>query len=75
MAKVVGVGGVFLKASDPKGLAAWYVSNLGLPRSDDGSIIFDGPESAGMTVFAHFPADTTYFGGGTTALHDQFQSR
>ena len=25
-------------------------------------MVFEGPESAGTTVFAHFPSDTTYFG-------------
>ena len=64
MAKVVGFGGVFLKARDPKSLAAWYAAHLGVPALDDGSLAFDGPESAGMTVFAHFPQDTTYFGDG-----------
>jgi predicted enzyme related to lactoylglutathione lyase len=64
MAKVVGVGGVFLRARDPKGLSEWYAKHLGLPRGDDGSIVFDGPEAAGMTVFAHFPETTKYFGEG-----------
>jgi predicted enzyme related to lactoylglutathione lyase len=62
--KAVGVGGVFLKAQDPKKLAAWYAEHLGVSCGDDGSIVFDGPESAGMTVFAHFPADTKYLGEG-----------
>ena len=65
MAKVVGIGGIFLKARDPKALAAWYGSHLGVPAMDDGSLAFDGPESAGMTVFAHFPIDTRYFGDGS----------
>jgi predicted enzyme related to lactoylglutathione lyase len=64
MAKVVGVGGVFLKARDPKQLAKWYSLHLGVPQSDDGSIIFDGPEAAGMTVFTQFPDTTKYFGDG-----------
>jgi predicted enzyme related to lactoylglutathione lyase len=64
MAKAVGFGGVFLKARDPKTLSRWYAENLGVPTQDGGSIGFDGPESAGMTVFAHFPADTKYFGDG-----------
>jgi catechol 2,3-dioxygenase-like lactoylglutathione lyase family enzyme len=65
MAKAVGVGGVFLKAKDPQGFAAWYVAHLGIPSQDGGSLAFDGPESAGMTVFAHFPDDTKYFGDGS----------
>jgi predicted enzyme related to lactoylglutathione lyase len=64
MAKAVGIGGVFLKARNPKELAAWYATHLGVTPSDDGSLVFNGSESTGMTVFAHFPADTTYFGAG-----------
>jgi predicted enzyme related to lactoylglutathione lyase len=64
MAKAVGVGGVFLKAKDPVAMAAWYAANLGIPTQDGGSLAFSGPESEGMTVFAHFPRGTEYFGGG-----------
>jgi predicted enzyme related to lactoylglutathione lyase len=64
MAKAVGFGGVFLKARDPEALAAWYAAHLGIPTQEGGSLAFDGPESAGMTVFAHFPADSEYFGEG-----------
>lgn len=62
MAKAVGVGGVFLRARNPKQLGDWYALHLGIPSQDGGSLAFDGPESAGMTVFAHFPEDTRYFG-------------
>jgi predicted enzyme related to lactoylglutathione lyase len=64
MAKAVGFGGVFLRARDPKALSAWYATHLGIPTQDGGSLGFEGPESAGMTVFAHFPQDTGYFGDG-----------
>jgi predicted enzyme related to lactoylglutathione lyase len=64
MARAVGFGGVFLKASDPKKLSAWYAEHLGIPSQDGGSLAFDGPESLGMTVFAHFPESTKYFGEG-----------
>lgn len=64
MAKAVGVGGVFLKANDPTMLTAWYAEHFGITKGDPTSVIFDGPESLGMTVFAHFPADTNYFGDG-----------
>jgi predicted enzyme related to lactoylglutathione lyase len=62
MAKAVGVGGVFLKARDPQALSAWYAARLGITTQDGGTLAFDGPESAGMTVFAHFPQDSGYFG-------------
>ena len=64
VAKAVGVGGVFLKARDPKGLSAWYAAHFGITPGDGGSLFFAGPESEGMTVFAHFPQDTKYFGEG-----------
>ena len=64
MAKAVGFGGVFLKARDPKTLSAWYAAHLGIPCMEDGSLAFNGPESVGMTVFALFPLDTSYFGDG-----------
>lgn len=64
MAKTTGVGGVFFKARDPKAQAAWYAEHLGIPKSDHGALIFDGPESMGMTVFAPFADNTTYFGDG-----------
>jgi predicted enzyme related to lactoylglutathione lyase len=65
MAKAVGVGGVFFKARDPKALAAWYATHFTITAEDGGaSLVFGGPESAGMTIFAHFPQDTKYFGDG-----------
>jgi predicted enzyme related to lactoylglutathione lyase len=64
MAKAVGVGGIFLKARDPKALSDWYARHLGIASQGGGSLAFEGPESAGMTVFAHFPLDTKYFGQG-----------
>ena len=64
MSKAVGIGGVFLKARDPQTLSAWYAKHLGISVQDGGSMAFEGPESAGMTVFAHFPLDTRYFGEG-----------
>lgn len=62
MAKAVGMGGVFLKAKDPAALTAWYSEHFGIAKVDKTSMMFEGPESTGMTVFAHFPADTKYFG-------------
>ncbi len=64
MAKAVGVGGIFLRARDPKALAQWYATHFGIPDQGGGSLAFDGPESMGMTVFAHFPHDSKYFGEG-----------
>jgi predicted enzyme related to lactoylglutathione lyase len=73
MAKAVGVGGVFLKAKEPEKLAAWYAQHLCIPSQDGGSLAFDGPDSAGMTVFAHFPLSTDYFGGGEQSAMVNFR--
>lgn len=55
MAQVNGIGGVFFRARDPKALAQWYATHLGLPS--------DAPwmQAAGPTVFAPFAADSEYF--------------
>ena len=63
MGKVVGVGGVFLKAKDPKSLKAWYVANLGITISDWGGISFEGPEAAGTTALEFFPESKFQPGG------------
>jgi predicted enzyme related to lactoylglutathione lyase len=73
MARAVGFGGVFLKARDPEALSAWYAKNLGIPVQDGGALAFSGPESAGMTVFAHFPQSTRYFGEGEQEVMVNFR--
>jgi len=73
MAKAVGIGGIFLKAQDPKGLSAWYAKHLGIESEDGGSLVFQGPEAAGMTVFSHFPESTKYFGDGPQQVMVNFR--
>ena len=73
MARVTGVGGVFLKAHDPKELAAWYAKHLGITLSDPRGANFawsdEVPAGTGMTVWSLFPGDTKYFGpGAQTAM-------
>ena len=62
MARATGVGGIFLRATDPEKLHAWYEEHLGIKRTEDGAFAFfsEGPRE--MTVFAFFPLNTTYFG-------------
>ncbi len=61
MAKVTGIGGVFLRARDPARLAEWYRKALGVPMSDGGAVTFhwDGAETTTLALFAQ---DTDYFG-------------
>jgi len=37
MKKVTGLGGVFFKCNDPKGMNDWYAKNLGLGNSEWGT--------------------------------------
>lgn len=68
MARVTGIGGVFLKAKDPKALSAWYAKHLNLSLSDYGGITFlwsdEVPATTGQTAWSLFPAETKYFGPG-----------
>ena len=61
MERVLGIGGYFLRASDPAALTAWYREVLGLDADDNGS----WQQETGPTVFAAFEPDTDYFGGRT----------
>jgi hypothetical protein len=36
MARVTGVGGVFLRSADPKALGAWYAKHLGIEVGEYG---------------------------------------
>jgi hypothetical protein len=69
MARVTGIGGIFLKARDPQALAAWYSQHLGIELSaSHQSTNFlwsdEVPAAAGMTIWSLFPADSSDFGAG-----------
>ena len=71
MARVTGIGGVFLRARDPKALAAWYAKHLGIDvQAWNGATLRwsdEVPPGTGKTAWSLFPADTPYFGPGTEA--------
>ena len=65
--RVSGIGGIFIKAKDPKALGLWYSDKLGVPRPD-GAVppLFlwrerDDSNLIGVTVWGLFPATTKYF--------------
>jgi predicted enzyme related to lactoylglutathione lyase len=72
MARVTGVGGVFLRVKDSKATAKWYAEMLGLTLSDFNGTAFqwsdEVPEGTGMTAWSAFPQDTEYFGEGSQAF-------
>jgi predicted enzyme related to lactoylglutathione lyase len=66
MAGVTGLGGVFLRAKDPKALTAWYSEHLGIKTTPWGGIEFvwdecPQPDGDGKTVFTFFKQDSTHF--------------
>jgi catechol-2,3-dioxygenase len=70
--QVTGIGGVFFKVKDPKGMAAWYRTNLGI-QSQGGYTDFtwrdnNHPEEIGHTAWRIFPTNTAYFGQSPSSL-------
>ena len=65
MERVTGIGGVFIIASDPKGMAAWYQKHLGIEFGDSVYTSFkwvnqNNPDVPGSTVFSFFNQGTSY---------------
>lgn len=46
MERATGIGGVFLRAQDPKALQGWYEQHLGLQPEADGWVVFRWNERA-----------------------------
>ena len=66
MKRVIGIGGVFIKAKDPEKLRAWYQKHLGLEPDAYGGVVFHCPDSeaerqTAQTAWSLFPSDTKYF--------------
>ena len=71
MERVLGLGGHFLRSSNPPALTAWYRDVLGLDFSEYG----EWQSEAGPTVFAAFEADTDYFGSPAQQVMLNFRVR
>jgi len=68
MAKVTGIGGVFVKAkSDSKALGAWYEKHLGIALESWGGGILKWPDDhasdKGLTVWSTAAPDSDWFPG------------
>lgn len=73
--RVVGLGGVFIKAKDPKVLRAWYRTHLGLDidESYGGCVLPLEAKEGAYQVFSVFGADSSYCdskSGTAPARHD-----
>jgi predicted enzyme related to lactoylglutathione lyase len=67
MARVTGVGGVFLRSQDPKAMAKWYAEHLGIELSPyfNGAVFEwtdEVPKGTGMTTWSTFAADSAKLG-------------
>ena len=66
MAKITGIGGVFIKSkNDSTALAQWYQQHLGMPLEDFGGAILKWPddkaEDQGLTVWHLAEKDSQWF--------------
>ncbi|HEV3144465.1 MAG TPA: VOC family protein [Gemmataceae bacterium] len=64
MEQILGIGGIFFKARDPKALAEWYRQHLGVPVEAGQAYGMITAAAGDRTVWSTFPADTKYFGTG-----------
>ncbi len=63
--RVTGIGGVFFKCKDPKKVAEWYKTHLGLDANQYGANFewreADDPKKKGSTQWTPFAESTKYF--------------
>ncbi|MEL6362115.1 MAG: VOC family protein [Pseudomonadota bacterium] len=62
MERVLGIGGFFFRAEDPKALAKWYADHFGITEVPATYELPAWRQNGGTTVFAPFSQDTEYFG-------------
>lgn len=80
MEKVLGIGGVFIRAKDRQALARWYGDHLGLDIDEQwwGAILplrSEHDRGGAHTVWSSFGNDTTYFGRPENAYMVNFRVR
>ena len=73
MAKITGIGGVFIKSKgDGAALAAWYRKHLGMQLEDFGGAILRWPddkaEDKGLTVWTVAKKDSQWFSPSNASL-------
>jgi predicted enzyme related to lactoylglutathione lyase len=78
MQRVTGLGGPFIKAQDPKALAAWYEKHLGVPFNGQTYGVFNDNTAPGYNILTFFKSDSGYFAPSTKdvminlRVHDLF---
>jgi predicted enzyme related to lactoylglutathione lyase len=64
MARIIGIGGVFMRTGAPEALRDWYSRVLGIAFESWGGVAFP-PLDRGVTVFSPFAPDSDYFAPST----------
>ncbi|MBA3251480.1 MAG: VOC family protein [Geodermatophilaceae bacterium] len=62
MERVLGIGGLFVRAEDPAALGGWYADNLGVPMPPESYGEPSWWQHAGPTVFAAMDDASGHFG-------------
>jgi predicted enzyme related to lactoylglutathione lyase len=73
--RVLGIGGLFFRARDPKALAAWYRSHLGVGLVPSGTEQTSWHTEAGPTAFQPFSMTSKYFGDANQMWMVNFRVR
>ena len=77
MAKVTGIGGIFIKASNNESLQNWYQENLGIQRSASGTAEFKWTEKEtgadAFSIFHVFSKEDKYFDPSTSQFMINFR--
>lgn len=75
MAKAIGLGGVFIKFQDPKGMRNWYQEILGLTTNDYGVLFeFGGSDTKkAYCQLGTFENNTEYFGSKSQQVMINFR--
>lgn len=68
MKRVVGIGGIFIKAKNPDALRAWYQRHLGIDIQVWGGATFPWYKPEGVTVWNVFPESSEYFAPSKAAF-------
>ncbi len=71
--RVLGIGGIFIKANDPAALSEWYRRHLGCDVEEWGGVVFQpmikSPAGRGAQLaWNAFPKDSTYFDPTTASF-------
>lgn len=75
MEKVLGIGGLFFRANDPKALGEWYREHLGIALVPSNYEDITWQQESGPTVFAPFEHSTEYFGNAQKQWMVNFRVR